>query len=191
MGITTETAAARTAKNVQQLRKLRGLTVRDLSARLAEVGHPVGPSGVSKIELAQRRIDVEDLLALAAALQVSPNRLLLAPGASETEPLALTESVEVSEGSAWRWAVGERPLSTAVPEDDYRFATENRPHDPVKRLTIDELVELRDSGNLDTLSAGYHEAREAGVSYDTIRAYLWEVRRAEYLNSLRAKKTED
>jgi hypothetical protein len=50
-----------------------------LSDRLAEVGRPIVPSGLSKIELGNRRVDVDDLTALAAALDTIPNDLLYEP----------------------------------------------------------------------------------------------------------------
>lgn len=66
----------RVAGNVRHLRGARELSLRDLSARLAELGRPILPSGLMKIERADRRIDVDDLAALAKALETVPIRLL-------------------------------------------------------------------------------------------------------------------
>lgn len=64
------------AENVRELRARRQLTVRGLSARMGELGHPILPTGICKIEGLDRRVDVSDLVALARALDVTPSRLL-------------------------------------------------------------------------------------------------------------------
>lgn len=50
--------------------------MRALAERLAELGRPILPSGISKMEHGQRRVDADELIALASAFGVSPNRLL-------------------------------------------------------------------------------------------------------------------
>jgi len=67
------------AVNVRRIRKVRGLTTRQLSARLAEAGRPIPASGITRIEQELRRVDVDDLTALAAALGVRATQLLLPP----------------------------------------------------------------------------------------------------------------
>ncbi len=64
------------ATNVQQLRKLRGLGLAELSSRLRTLEHGMSVSTLSKIELRQRRVDVDDLYLLAASLDVAPSALL-------------------------------------------------------------------------------------------------------------------
>ena len=64
---------------VRQLRELQRLSHRELSARLRHFGRPILPSGISKIESGDRRVDVDDLVALAGALGVHPNTLLANP----------------------------------------------------------------------------------------------------------------
>ena len=50
--------------------------LRDVSGRLAAAGRPMAHNTVSEIERGARRVDVDDLMALAAALDVSPIALL-------------------------------------------------------------------------------------------------------------------
>jgi hypothetical protein len=58
---------------------------------MAAAGRPILPSGLSKIEQGQRAVDVDDLVALAIALQVNPNALLLPAGIPElTDNIAMT-----------------------------------------------------------------------------------------------------
>jgi transcriptional regulator with XRE-family HTH domain len=67
----------RVAANVKSLREdVHHFSVRELSARLADLGRPILPSGITKIEQGLRRVDADDLVALAAALETSPGRLM-------------------------------------------------------------------------------------------------------------------
>src|SRR5438094_776269 len=65
-------------QRLKELRRARGYTLGDVEAKLAEIGRPVLLSALSKIEKGQRRVDVDDLVALARVLKVSPGSLLLA-----------------------------------------------------------------------------------------------------------------
>lgn len=62
--------------NVKNFRKQRGLTLRGLAERLEQGGRPMAHNTVSEIERGARRIDVDDLTALADALDVMPVDLL-------------------------------------------------------------------------------------------------------------------
>ena len=64
------------AANLRRLREEQHLSLHDLSVRLAALGRPILPSGLSKIEQGTRRVDVDDLVALADALRTVPSRLL-------------------------------------------------------------------------------------------------------------------
>lgn len=72
----TPSAAQRVGENMRRLRQLSGRTLAEVSATTAEVGYPIGLGTLSKIERGQRRIGVDDLEALAAALGVPVARLL-------------------------------------------------------------------------------------------------------------------
>jgi transcriptional regulator with XRE-family HTH domain len=66
----------RVARNLRRLRERRNLTLQALSERLSELGRPILASGLSKIEQGDRRVDVDDLAALANALDTVPSQLL-------------------------------------------------------------------------------------------------------------------
>lgn len=171
----------RLPSNVRQLRERRGLTVRQLSARLTELGRPILPSGITKIEQGQRRVDADDLVALAVALGVTPNRLLLT-GRVADDTVRLTPAVEVSQVAAWWWATGEQrlPGPHAVP-DDRQFGAENRPHDPPDVTALADLRALEASGVLEDLRRGVSAARTAGLSAAGIAELvaLWELDQAD------------
>ena len=59
---------ARVGRRLNELRRERGLTLGDLADKLKELGRPILLSALSKIEKGQRRVDVDDLVALALAV---------------------------------------------------------------------------------------------------------------------------
>lgn len=144
--------AERVAANVKKLREDKRWTLRDLAKRLTELGHPIQSAAIRRIENAvepieseknrkPRRVDVDELVALAIALDAVPNRLILAAEADETL-CPLTPSVQVSSKDAWLWASGELPRSwpawgetTTIETHELRqrsrkFAIDNNPHRP-------------------------------------------------------------
>lgn len=120
--------------NVRELRRQRDHTVRSLSALLGQLGRPILPSGITKIEDGTRRVDVGDLVALAVALGVHPNRLLL-PVDDTTDEVALTPAVRAATAPAWNWAAGRVPLLTV--DEDWTDAERHwRLHDDFRRHAL-------------------------------------------------------
>lgn len=74
------------------------------------MGHDLSLSAVSKIEGGSRRMDVDDLTALAAALNVAPVTLLL-PDETEWDTATVTGAT-ASAVRLWMWATGSVPLPT-------------------------------------------------------------------------------
>jgi transcriptional regulator with XRE-family HTH domain len=68
--------------NVADLRKRRGLTLRDLSEKMTAAGRPMAYNTLSEIERGARRVDVDDLVALAVALGAPPIDLLGVPAST-------------------------------------------------------------------------------------------------------------
>jgi transcriptional regulator with XRE-family HTH domain len=97
------------AQRVRELREARGWTYKELSDRLAAAGRPVPPLGLRRIESADRRIDADDLVALAVVLGVNPSAILLPPhGHGHIE---VTGAGSVPTDRAWAWADGHGPLA--------------------------------------------------------------------------------
>lgn len=67
----------RAARTIEILRTERGLAQRELAARVTAIGRPMTNTMLSRIERAQRRCDIDDLVVLAQALRISPLALLL------------------------------------------------------------------------------------------------------------------
>lgn len=109
MGPTGKTVA----ENLARLRKTRGLSTRQLSAELERRGRSLSPSGITRMEKADRHVTADELVALAAALGVNPSALLLPLKDGPDESIDLTGIGTVGAGEAWDWADGSRPLQTA------------------------------------------------------------------------------
>lgn len=107
LGPTGETVRS----NVRRLRMNSGLSAVALAQLLTDHGRPHSQNSISRIETGKKRVDVDDLVALAVVLGVAPTTLLLPPTAEgRTE---LTGAGEVSAHDAWRWADGQWPLKAS------------------------------------------------------------------------------
>jgi transcriptional regulator with XRE-family HTH domain len=93
--------------NVRHFREARRLSYAELSRQLADIGRDIPPLGLRRIESGERRVDVDDLVALALALGVSPLALLLPTEASSLVPDGDSYSPE----RLWDWARGHQTLT--------------------------------------------------------------------------------
>lgn len=100
------------ARNIRTIRKARNLAYTELSARLRDRGREIPTWGLRKIESGGRRVDTDDLVALALALNVSPLALLLSAEPSSLVPQAETYPPE----RVWDWAFGLDALGGDVIE---------------------------------------------------------------------------
>ncbi|MFI9269901.1 helix-turn-helix domain-containing protein [Kitasatospora sp. NPDC052896] len=98
-----------TAKNIERLRTELGMSQRRLAEILTDLGRPTPTTALSKIERGERRVDVDDLAAIAVALGVSPATLLLPPVADASQT-NVTGAGPVTTEAAWDWADGISPL---------------------------------------------------------------------------------
>lgn len=94
---------------IKRIREARGLSYRQLSDLLTEMGRPIPTLGLSRIEKGERRVDVDDLVALAGALRVNPSALLLPPDV-EGE-VDVTGLGTIPARDAWAWVDGRQPLT--------------------------------------------------------------------------------
>ncbi|MCS3492403.1 transcriptional regulator with XRE-family HTH domain [Arthrobacter sp. JUb119] len=108
-GATSKTVA----ENLTRLRESLGLNYTDVSRRLDEVGHTgISPLAVRRMEETKRRVDADDLVALAIALNVNPNALLM-PNYSDNADMSdnVTAMPEGTTGAdIWAWADGWQAL---------------------------------------------------------------------------------
>ena len=109
-------AAEAVANNVKAIREPRGLSQQQLALQLGWLGRPMQTSAVATVESGDRRVDVDDLTALAVALNVPVARLLLPDVDDDEAEVHDVPAYSVPMWSAWAWATGE--LSLASPYDE-------------------------------------------------------------------------
>ncbi len=110
-------------ENVRRLRERRGMSAADLAAALTIAGRSMQPGAVGKIERGERRLDADDLVALALALGVHPSALLLPPQAGDEE-VPLTSTTSAPGWAVWQWAHGQAPLPSSSEADGYNTLDE-------------------------------------------------------------------
>lgn len=96
------------AHNIRAARQAIGMDLRTLSDSIADTGRKLSPSGISKMEAGDRRVDVDDLTVLAYLLRTTPAALLTPPD----ETTALTGVPEgYTPEEIERWMRGELVLT--------------------------------------------------------------------------------
>ena len=95
---------------IRELRARRGWTQTQLADRLARAGYPLGQTDLSRIESGRRRLSVDDLVAISAALNVSPARILDGSRLEPQPPVRVTSTVTVPLSRFRSWIRGTTPL---------------------------------------------------------------------------------
>jgi len=112
--------------NIKRLRKAQGLTLRDLSDRLEQMARSMSHNTISEIERGARRVDVDDLMVIAAALGVSPITLLIPATTGPDEEIRTTAGA-VAAGRLWRWLIAETPLTGDTASEVFAFIARSVP----------------------------------------------------------------
>jgi hypothetical protein len=122
--IATLGATGRTvADNVRRLRERQRLTFADLDRTLEGLGNPIRPLGLKRIETYERRVDADDLVALAIALGTCPAALLMPEAESASEKVKATGvgRVVVQARELWDWLTAVAPFNPNVDAREFRF----------------------------------------------------------------------
>lgn len=85
-----------------------------LSRQLVKAGRGIPPLGLTRIESGSRRVDADDLVALAIALNVSPITLLMPAAADPDSDVQVTAERKTSAKRMWSWLNGGYPLEGSV-----------------------------------------------------------------------------
>lgn len=108
----TGPTALTVAANIRRLRTAQNLTYTQLSERLKDAADwSITPVGVRRIEEGQRRVSVDDLVALAVALGKSPALLLMPDTLTPEVRVAATGTGKQAADRLWEWLCGLEPLS--------------------------------------------------------------------------------
>lgn len=102
------------AASVHRHRDRMGWGYARLSRELTKAGRDIPPLGLGRIEAGTRRVDVDDLTALAAVFGVSPTTLLQPPGQDPDTLVQLTGTSVLPARRAWEWLNGSYPLAGSV-----------------------------------------------------------------------------
>lgn len=122
LGATGRTVAA----NVKWFREVQNLTYAELARRLEAVGRTIPVLGLSRIEDGARRVDPDDLTALAAALGVGPVALLMPRTKHEDEQVEVT-GMRGTAAELHGWMEGKTLPGTPEPQKFSMFQTLSLP----------------------------------------------------------------
>ena len=108
------------ATNVARFRGLRGMRLAGLSEQMTAVGRPMSVTTLSAIENGDRRADVDDLVAISAALNVSPAAMLMPPVTDPYDAAAATVSPLGSPEAdpLWDWLTANAPLDVSLLDEE-------------------------------------------------------------------------
>jgi hypothetical protein len=122
------------AGNIRRIREAQRIGYMELSRLLADVGRPIPELGLRRIEKGERRVDFDDLLALAYVLKVCPVDLMVSNEAADNDPYQVipTERLASSgkvvpanplgSGSVRDWISGQTVVLHPVSDPDSIFA---------------------------------------------------------------------
>jgi hypothetical protein len=116
-----------------------------LSRELTKAGRDIPALGLGRIETGQRRVDVDDLTALAVVFEVSPVSLLM-PRTEADHPddfVQLTGTDTMPGTRAWSWLIGAYPLGGSV------LSFYNHALPSWERNALEENLGAKRSGKLD------------------------------------------
>lgn len=131
------------AEQMRIQRERKGWTQRHLASRLARLGFSVHQTTVGKWEARERRISLDESLAISAALDVAPANMV-AGAYLDPEPAAVTIALgprtpAVTGRQMRAWMRGQQPLWG---QDEKRYFTEIAPDEwlAMQRAGLAELV---------------------------------------------------
>lgn len=108
--------------NIKRVREGQRLTYVELAERLTTIGRPIPVLGLRRIERGERRVDVDDLLAISYALGVPVVDLLVPSDLPRDAPYNLTPALATTADAAINWVRGDpRTEGTAVDGDTDAF----------------------------------------------------------------------
>ena len=110
------------AANIKRVREARRLGYAEFSRQLTSIGRPIPELGLRRIELGERRIDADDLLALSYVLQVAVVDLMVDKDAT-SEPYPITAQLEYESGSVREWIRGADIRLAPISDPESIFAS--------------------------------------------------------------------
>jgi transcriptional regulator with XRE-family HTH domain len=165
-------------------RRALNLTASELSRRTAELGYPVTRGAIAKIEsnLRAGKIDVAEVLVLAAALDIPPV-LLLFPQLSTDGGSPVLPGRTTKDDEAVRWMSGQ--VSFPQTYDVSAAHSEGKPHPPNEGVNLITAASLLEQA-LDTrMSLISHFEKAQGDSADAAAARRMLEKNSEQIEAAR------
>lgn len=139
------------AAQVRRLRDARGWSAQRLADELAAVGAPLDRSVIANLENGRRAsVDIQELFALALALEVTPLDLLVPPEISDDAPYAVTPERTEPAGRVRAW-LGGKWLTEPSTAAELARAISGMPEGRARRLAAGW---LGDAGQPPSVAAG-------------------------------------
>lgn len=114
--------------NIHQRREDQNLTYAQLSRRLkTETGRTIPELGLRRIEEGNRRVDTDDLVALAVALKTSPAALLMPVVGDRTERVPVTGNTKESAEKWWLYLQADPSGASVVGLSPMAFVVNAQP----------------------------------------------------------------
>lgn len=120
------------ATTMREVRGRRRWSQEDLEDVLRSLGHPLDRTVIARIESEERKLTLDDAMAISAALAVAPIHMFT-PRAS-SEAVAIGAKLRAPAGKVRRWVRGEQPLDET---DDRTFWSEVSDEEIVERHRAD------------------------------------------------------
>lgn len=137
------------AKNIADLRGLQNLNYTQLSTQLGRLGWPLTPAAVRRVEDCERRVTVDDLVALAVALGVSPASLLMPMRNADDTEVQFSDLIPITGWSkpitasvVWEWLGGSKPLFQGTLTSFARYAWPSWIRERFERAVAEAAVEM-------------------------------------------------
>jgi transcriptional regulator with XRE-family HTH domain len=149
-------------RNIKRIREAKRLTYVELSERLTNIGRPIPVLGLRRIERGERRVDVDDLAALAVVLSAAPVDLLVPGDADDGEPYGVTPEVATTAGTARGWIAGTAFLVEPETPMDFAVAIQAMPKARAQAVSKEWLRPRADEWNRQGLEYDRRQAEDPG-----------------------------
>lgn len=120
--------------NIRRIREDRRITYVELSERLSNVGRPIPVLGLRRIERGERRVDVDDLAALAVVLDTPPVDLMVPSDAGHNDLYGVTPGVSTRADVAREWISGTGFLTVPETLADLAAAIQGMPKERAQEV---------------------------------------------------------
>lgn len=135
VGRSGQTVTELAVANLRRIRKRRALTAPQLAARCAEHGAgDITANVLANIEAGRRQVNLNQLAALALALDVAPVHLL---AGEDQEQVDVSDSLVLEGGSWTAWLTGQAPLPQQDENAFWAYCLERPSADGTARALID------------------------------------------------------